>query len=135
MTNKAPKLTGLLVYGAGAAAAANWLDYAFFQAPPPYPPILYAALAGSILLGSAGFVSLFSSRYGIILGALGLCFSWPYFGWLSMNLPWRSLSWLMRVHYRGMDQLAAIFFLLFGTLYSIMMARLCLTAAEMSFTR
>jgi hypothetical protein len=79
MTNTIQELRGLLVYGASAAIVGTWLDYSFFPPQSHYPPVLYAAVAGTIILGLAGLLSLLNGRYGTISGIIGLCLSWPYF--------------------------------------------------------
>ncbi len=112
------KLAATIFYAAAALATTNWLDYGFAEGYG-HVTLMRVALVGSALLGIGCLFSLFRLRYGVILSSVGVCFSWPYFALLAITLPWHEFVWFVRIHYHGVDQMAAILFLLAATIYSI----------------
>jgi hypothetical protein len=112
------KLTAAILYAIAALANANWLDYGFAEGYPR-TTLMSIALVGSGFLGIGCLVSLYRLRYGMILGFIGVCLSWPYFAVLAIALPWRQLVWVITIRYHGIDEMAAIVFLLVATIYSI----------------
>lgn len=112
------KFLAALFYATATLATANWLDYGLAEGYGGRA-LMYIAVGGSVLLGAGALAALFNIRYGVILGSIGLCFSWPYFLSIAVFLPWNQLVWFIRVQYHGADQMAAIVFLLAATIYSI----------------
>jgi len=112
------KLVAAIFYAAAALATANWLDYGFAEGYGG-ATLMSVALVGSAVLGFGCLVSLFRLQYGMILGSLGACLSWPYFAFLAISLPWHEFLWFVRIHYHGIDQLAAILLLFAATIYSV----------------
>ena len=116
------KILAAVLYGAAAAAIANWLDYAFFGWQVygyKVPFLLWVALTGCVGLLLACVVSFFSYRRGLFLGLAGICLLWPYFGLLAWALPWKNFFWLIRIHDHGAAEVAAVFVLVVVTAYSM----------------
>ncbi len=82
-----------------------------------------ASLLGSLVLGFAFLTVLVKPRYGYIAALLGASLSWPCFAYLAWNLPWRDFIWLVTVHWDGELQVAAVFSLATGTVYSLVQLR------------
>ena len=116
-------LAGIL-FAAVAVATANWLEYAFFERRGyGYPMVLWIALIGSALFTLGCIIVFFRYRYGIMVGLAAALASWPYFGLLAWHLQWRDFLWLVRIHYHGTDQVAAVFLLVIATVYSLFQLR------------
>ena len=45
------------------------------------------AVAGCVVLGLASLIALFELRAGVVLGLVGVCLSWRYFGELVAYFP------------------------------------------------
>jgi hypothetical protein len=116
------KVLAAILYGAGAVAVANWLDYAFFAWQVygfKVPFLLWVASIGCVGLAGACAVSFLSYRCGFFVGLAAVCLLWPYFGMLAWSLPWKSFLWLVRIHDHGPSQVTAVLMLVTLTTYSI----------------
>ena len=116
------KILALLFYAAACLATANWLDYGLAEGYSGRG-LMYLAAFGSAAIGIGAIAALVSFRYGVMLGSSALCLLWPYFALLLFVLPWTRLLWVGRVQYHGIDQIAALFFLLAATVYSLTQRR------------
>ena len=122
------KLIGVLIYGAAAAGTYNWVTYALNPNQLyGYPALLYVALAGSVALGIGCILSIFTSRYGVIVDSVGAGISWIYFAPFSWSLPWHDFRWLfsidvpwiIRNHMVDLYQVIAILLLMVASIYTV----------------
>ncbi len=117
------RVVAAIFYALAALATANWLDYGFAEGYG-HVTLMSAALMGSAVLGIGCLVSVFQLRYGVILGTVGLCFSWPYFATWVISLTLGQSLLFIRIQLHGVDLMAAILFLLAATVYSIAQRKL-----------
>jgi hypothetical protein len=108
-----------ILYVVAAVAVANWVDITYGAFLEPYGYGLrkweVLALAGSGLLVAGGLVSLFSDRYGPIIGLAASGISWTYFAPEVICLPRGHYLW--RFHGGAMP--IAVLILLAATIYSL----------------
>jgi hypothetical protein len=118
------KIITAILYAAAALATANWLDYAFAsQQPYGYSVLLKLALAGSVAFVIACVAAFLRGWYSKVFGLVAVCLSWLYFAPLAYTLPWSNFVWLIRIHYRGADEVLAICVLAAVTVYSLLLLR------------
>ena len=97
------RIVSEILYIAAAAAIANWIDIIYGAFWEPYGSRLRApeilALVGACLLAMGSLVTLFSARYGGIIGVAASGLSWVYFAPAAMNVPffWSSYGGAMPI--------------------------------------
>lgn len=85
--------------------------------------LMNLSMFGSLTLCAASFASFIKPRYGYVIASVGATLSWPYFGYLSWNLPWRDFVFLVTIHWDGELQVTAIGSLAIASVYSLMQLR------------
>ena len=122
------RVISAIVYVAAAIATSNFLEFLLWNQTLGYQPVdilLRMAVVGSVTFGLAFLVAFFRWGYAVVLGSVAACFSWPYFGLATVFFHWRELARLKDAVYLGDGDetnvfgLAAIFFLLISTVYSL----------------
>ena len=112
------RVIGAIIYALVALATANWIEYGLWSGQPyGHQGPMRVALAGTAAFAISIFLSLLRSRFELLFGVVGIGLSWPYFGLLAADLPWKDVVWLVRIHVHGLDQVAAILFLIVATIY------------------
>jgi hypothetical protein len=66
--------------------------------PYGYRFITLVALAGAACFALGCVTAFVAGKYATLLGLLGVCLCWPYFGLLAVNMPWNDFTWLIRIH-------------------------------------
>jgi hypothetical protein len=121
-------LIGALMYGVAAAGTFNWITYAMIPNQTYGPPaLLYVALVGSVVLGIGCILSIFTKRYGAIVGSVGAAISWIYFAPFAWLLQWGKYRWLFSIdlpwiignHILDLYQPVAVLLLVVATVYSV----------------
>ena len=112
------------VYGSPAVATGNWVSIALSPEDPYYlneiqHGLLRAAATGSVLFVAAALLAFYRLRLAVVAGLSASVLSWPYFGYLAAELPWRVLGWLVRIHFNGAAQVTAVLSLAVATVYSL----------------
>lgn len=117
------KTFSALIYLTASLTAANWLGwYHMLQEDNSrgLPALAKLAVGGCVIFAAGCLLSLFNSRFGIILGGIAACMSWPYFGFLAAYLPWRDFVWLVKSDVGGWAKVTAVFGLLPATIWSLL---------------
>jgi hypothetical protein len=108
-----------IVYAAAALAMAERLEcYREFGLDAALSPSAKVAVAGCVILGVASLLVLFELRYGVVLGLVGECLCWQYFGALAFYFPWRNVAGEL-YQIGGWPEVMGIFGLVAATLLSL----------------